>query len=377
MKSFDVQDFVKRPSVTFLAKSVEEIPVQEALDVAPLLIELLDKVVATKNADILKSLYDKNHELELMLLSRIWSGKHSRFLERLVNYPINNDDWDAVSNTVSALESWISTNKTVLKSKSKRKQKVRREFLPSEMTDPVKPQREQQRFEKQMLDAAIYAKKRILFQLRQFAERHFNYIKGDKRDEFKSIVQISGTILNQSSEELILWRDYLRALVYAEYTLPLKQTDWISLYNEGERSIVFKKIFGTVEIRDTDILLSIKDWALHRMSHSIPTDKKRAEKLLKIQKKIMQLVQFIKEEANYERGQDIGLYDSEKEELQRILGNVSVWRDGVFRHIQSRTCVGCSVNQAVTVCSRCKIASYCGKSCQTRDWLKKHANNCK
>lgn len=377
MRSFDVQDFVKRPSFRFLQNAIENLPLQETMDIAPDLIDLLDKAVAKQDASIFQDLL-KSKDLigERELLAKIWSAPYERFLERLANYPINNDDWDAISITIGGLEAWLKENKTQLRSMTRvRDQRTRRKFKSEEMgqfdsatyskTGNVKKN------EKQLLETAIHAKKRILFQLRLFAERHFKYLRGDKRQEFKEIVTISESILNQ--KELLEWRDYLRAMIYAEYTVPLTLSDWKDIYEKGPQSQWFAVIFGPEKIKDQDIILSVKEWAYYRLQNPEPTDKRKANKLLMLEKKISQLVEFIEQQAKYERGGDIGLFDAERDELKRILGDKDAWRSAVFRHVQ--TCIACGVNDAHLACAGCNAAAYCGLSCQTKDWSK-HYQQC-
>jgi len=378
MKSFDVKEFVKRPDALFLLKSVtNNVPVQDALYFAVDLVALLDKAVAKKDASIFKELLEAEDELiqERDLLLKIWSVPYERLLERFAYYPMNDDDWLAVSDTISSLEHWLEKNKAkkIEFGPSRREQrKPPRIFRPEEMQPNFTGKRSGGNFENQLLDSAIDAKKRILFQLRMFAERHFKYLRGSKRDEFKNIVTLSESILNQ--KEMRVWRDYLRALIYAEFTVPLTIENWKDIYENGPVSRWFSIIFGDEKIRDQDILLSIKEWALFRLQNPQPTNRKKANKLLSLETKIEQLLKFIEDQAKYERGGDIGLYDAEKNEIKRILGDKNAWRTAVFRHVQ--TCIACNVNTAFLACGQCQKAAYCGLSCQTKDWLDKHAREC-
>lgn len=379
MRSFDVQDFVKRPSFRFLQDAIENLPLQETMEVAPDLIDVLDMAVAKKDAAIFKNIFlSKDLIAERELLAKIWSAPYERFLERLANYPVNDDDWDAVSITIGGLEAWLKENKSQFKTVGlgrRREGRNRRTFRAEEMgpLSTISPSKtgDIRKNEKQLLESAIHAKKRILFQLRLFAERHFKYLRNEKRKEFKEIVTLSESILNQ--KELLEWRDYLRALIYAEYTIPLTLVDWKDIYDNGPKSQWFPVIFGPEKIQDQDILLSIKEWAQYRLQNPKPTDEKKANKLLMLQQKINQLLEFIEQQAKYERGGDIGLFDAERDEIKRILGDKDAWRSAVFRHVQ--TCISCRVNDAYLACAGCNSAAYCGLSCQTKDWSK-HCQTC-
>ena len=352
MRPFTVEDTRQRPGLDEIEDRVQNaIPLKLGLEWAENVARLLDAAVARQSSESLAFLLKDVHDPERELLDYIW---HGRFLERIVALPPSNDDWDAVSNTAAALEAWYERNKT------KKSERTRTHRTQPRVFEPLPPPSADRgvglNYEVRALRAAIDANKRILFQLRLFTERHFRELKSSWRTEFDQLKTIG-----VEQGQPVLWRDFLRILVYAQFNSGITNEEWRALANGDD--VMIRRLFGPNTVIDAEILLRIRAWAAIHAANAYTQSieyKRLASKLVKAQKRVRAMTTFIKDLAAYERGGDIGLYDREKEQLAHILGDKEPWNIALRKYVHK--CITCNVNAAAYRVPHTSRV-YCGFEC--------------